>query len=159
MSRSVSQNKLIDQFKVTEVELVYRNRQKPEDRPKIRDPESAYKILLASWNMNRIELVEEFKILLMDRAHTCLGVSSISSGGMSYCIVDPKIIFATALKARASSIILAHNHPSGNLKPSDADIALTRKLQEGGKLLEISVPDHLIITPYRFYSMTENGPF
>lgn len=157
MSRSVSQSNIIDQFKVTEVELVYRSKQNPNDRLKIEGPECAYEALLGLWDMNRIELVEEFKILLMNRAHKCLGVSNISSGGMSYCLVDPKIIFATALKARASSIILAHNHPSGNLTPSAADVALTKKLVDGGMLLEIDVPDHLIITPYGFYSMANNG--
>ena len=157
MSRTMSQNKTIEQFKVTEVELVYRHRQKPEDRYKITGPECAYNILLQSWDRNRIELIEEFKILLMDRGHTCLGISTISSGGMAYCVVDPKIVFATALKGKASAIILAHNHPSGNLNPSDADIALTKKLVEGGQLLEIAVPDHLIVTPYKFYSMAENA--
>ena len=147
----------VEQFKATEIELVYRNQVRPEDRHKICDPESAYRILLSSWNLNRIELVEEFKILLLDRARHCLGVSAISSGGMSSCLVDPRIVFVTALQAGASSLILAHNHPSGNLCPSGADIALTKKLVEGGRLLEIGVPDHLIITKHGFYSLAENA--
>lgn len=157
MRNPLHQPKVMDQFKITEVELIYRGRKTPEDRPVIKDPESAYRILLQSWDMNRIELVEEFKILLLNRASKCLGISTISSGGVSTCLVDPKIVFATALKARASSIVLAHNHPSGNLTPSQADLALTYKLTEGGKILDISVPDHLIVTPLGFYSMAENS--
>lgn len=144
-------------FAVTEVELVYRNNRKPEDRPRIVESAAAYHLLLQAWDMNRIELVEQFKVVLLDRNNSCLGISSISSGGISACIVDPKIIFATVLKARASSVILAHNHPSGNLKPSQADIDLTKKLKDGGALLDVLILDHLIVTPFSYYSFADNG--
>ncbi|MBE7172487.1 MAG: JAB domain-containing protein [Williamsia sp.] len=145
------------QFAVTEVELVYRNKRRPEDRPKLADSLSAYGLLLQAWDMNRIELVEQFKIMLLDRGHSCLGISDISSGGISACIVDPKIIFATVLKARATSVILAHNHPSGSLQPSQADIDLTKKLKDGSALLDVSVLDHLIVTPFSYYSFADEG--
>ena len=76
---------------------------------------------------------------------------------MSGTVADPKLIFAAALKACASSIILAHNHPSGNLKPSQSDIDLTRKLKDGGKLLEIQMLDHIIVTTEGYYSFADEG--
>lgn len=107
--------------------------------------------------MNRIELVESFKIILLDRRNSCLGISEISSGGISCSTADPKIIFATALKSRASNLILAHNHPSGNIVPSNSDIAISRKLREAGKVLDINVLDHLIVTPDQYYSFANEG--
>jgi DNA repair protein RadC len=144
-------------FAVNEVELVYRNRAKTDNRIKVTSAHTAYDVFLSAWDMNKIDLLEEFLILLLDRNNQCLGLSRISSGGISSCVVDPKIVFATALKARASGLILAHNHPSGNLIPSRADEALTRKLIEGGHLLEIGIMDHLIITPTQYYSFANEG--
>lgn len=107
--------------------------------------------------MNKIELIEEAKLLLLDRNLVCLGISNLSTGGISSCLIDPKIVYATALKARASSIVLAHNHPSGNLKPSTSDIHLTEKLADAGKLLDLTLLDHLIVTPYNYYSFADEG--
>ncbi len=144
-------------FSVTEVELVYRNKVKPEDRPKLTDSSSTYDLLLNAWDMNKIELVEQFMIVLLNRSNSYLGISNISTGSISACLVDPKIVFATVLKARASGVILAHNHPSGNLKPSLANIELTKKLKQGGALLDVSVLDHLIVTPFSYYSFADDG--
>lgn len=153
----ITQAKKTSLFRAAEIELVYRNKFKPADRPKINGVESAYDLLLSAWDMNRIELVEQFHILLLDRGNQCLGLSNVSTGGVSACVVDPKIVFATALKAKASAMILAHNHPSGCLKPSNADIYLTEKLCAAGKFLDLAVMDHLIVTPRDYYSFAENG--
>jgi DNA repair protein RadC len=150
-------NNVTSLFSITEVELIYRNKRKSHERPKVKTSTDAYELLINAWDMNRIELLEEFKILLLDRNSSCLGLSNISTGGVSACLVDPKIIFSTALKAKASAMILAHNHPSGNLAPSSNDFDLTRKLKEGGKLLEISVLDHLIVTNHGYFSMADEG--
>lgn len=144
-------------FKVNEVEIIYRNTTPYQDRIQIKSSATAYEILLATWNLNRLEMVEQFKILLLDQHNNCLGVSEIATGGTSSCLADPKVIFATALKARASSLILAHNHPSGNLTPSEADKSLTRKLKEGGRLLDIAVLDHLLVTPRNYRSFADDG--
>ncbi|MFT3909722.1 MAG: JAB domain-containing protein [Ferruginibacter sp.] len=149
------QNNIQTLFTVSEVELFYRNKIKPNDRIHLKGVAHAYDILLSAWDMNKIDLIEQFYILLLDRNHTCLALSHISTGGVSSCIVDPKIVFATALKAKASSIILAHNHPSGNTQPSKADINLTEKLKSGGELLDINVVDHIIVTPTKYYSFAE----
>ncbi len=144
-------------YTVNEIEIVYKNKIPYQDRIQITKSSTAYEILRQCWDENRIELVEQFKILLLDRRHTCLGVSEIATGGITGCVVDPRIVFATALKTKASGLILAHNHPSGNLKPSEADISLTRRLLQGGKLLDISVLDHLIITPHKYCSLADDG--
>jgi DNA repair protein RadC len=144
-------------FKVTEVELIYHNKTKVADRPKVVTSRQAHDILKHTWDLNRIELVEQFRIMLLDRRNAVIGLSTVSTGGISGCVVDPKIIFATALKARASGIILAHNHPSGNLTASQADIDLTRKMSLGAKYLEMQVLDHLIVTREGYYSFADEG--
>jgi len=100
---------------------------------------------------------EEFWIILLNKANRLIDKKSISSGGMTGTVVDPKIIFREALESRACAIILGHNHPSGNTKPSEADIQLTKKLKEAGKNLEISVLDHVIIAGSSFYSFADEG--
>ena len=100
---------------------------------------------------------EEFWILFLNRANMIIGKQQISFGGMAGTVADPKIIFKAALDNKASSIILCHNHPSGNIKPSEADIRLTKNLAEAGKVLEISVLDHLIVTQNSFYSFADEG--
>ncbi len=109
------------------------------------------------WQQDKIELLEEFKILLLNRRNRVLGLVSISSGGVSGTIADPKLIFATALKSCASGLIICHNHPSGELNPSAEDIKLTNKLKDGGALLDIKILDHLIIGTDGFYSFADEG--
>ena len=93
--------------------------------------------------------------MLLNRANKILGIFTVSTGGVAGTVADPKVTFATALKGNASSIILAYNHPSGNLKPSEADRQLTNKLSQAGKLLDISVLDHLIITAEEYFSFAD----
>lgn len=144
-------------FKVAEIELKYSVDYKITERPKISSSKEAYRIVLDQWDSDKIDLLEEFKIVLLNRSNKVLGITSISQGGVSGTVADPKLIFGTALKAVASFIILVHNHPSGNLKPSNEDIKLTRKLVEGGKLLDILVVDHLIISRDDYYSFCDDG--
>ena len=100
---------------------------------------------------------EEFWVLLLNRANKLTGRIPVSTGGVSGTVADPKIIFKPALEALASSVILVHNHPSGNLKPSDADLKLTRKLKAAGELLEIAVLDHLIFSDDGYFSFADEG--
>ncbi|CAN5492120.1 DNA repair protein RadC [soil metagenome] len=100
---------------------------------------------------------EEFWVILLNRANMVLKKKSISSGGISGTVADPKIIFKVALENGASALILVHNHPSGNLKPSEADTRLTKKLKEAGQLLEIPVLDHLIFTDSAYLSFADEG--
>lgn len=100
---------------------------------------------------------EEFHVLLLNRANTIIRKEFISRGGISGTVVDPKIIFKIALEHLACSIILCHNHPSGNLKPSTEDIALTKKIKESGAFLEIPVLDHIIVSDTGYFSFADEG--
>ena len=151
------QNNIQTLFAVTEVELIYRNKINPADRIKITSPQSAYDAFISAWDLNKIDMIEQFYVLFVDRASHCLGISNLFTGGISSCVVDPKIIFASALKANASGIFMAHNHPSRNLQPSRADEFITKKIIAGGNILEISVFDHLIVNPNTYYSFAEEG--
>lgn len=150
-------NEAFDLFSVTEIELIYRNKGKVENRPLLDSSKAAYELLLNTWNQNKIDLVEQFKIMLLDRRNRCMGLSEISTGGMTACIVDPKIVFATALKARATGIIMAHNHPSGNKLPSESDKSLTKTFIQAGKMLELPVIDHIIVTRDGYTSFADEG--
>ena len=142
---------------ITEVELVYHSKKTVDERPKISGSEDAYKALISTWDMNKLELQEQFRVLLLDRKNACLGVSTVATGGISDCMVDLKLVFALALKARASSIIISHNHPSGNTTFSEADHRLTAQFQKAGALLQIPVLDHILITKDGHISMSDIG--
>ncbi|PKP34291.1 MAG: DNA repair protein [Bacteroidetes bacterium HGW-Bacteroidetes-17] len=143
---------------VAEIKISYSTNVRPSDRIQISSSSASYKIFEAIFLEScDIEYREFFYVMLLNRANKCLGVSQISAGGQSGTVADPKLIFQAALKASASSIILCHNHPSGNLKPSEADIKLTNKIIAGGKLLDLPVLDHLIITSEAYYSFADEG--
>ena len=144
-------NSLTTQFE--EVRLVYKNRTRAEDRPKVQSPDDAFKILYESWDKDQITLREECKLLLLDNRMHLMSIAPISTGGMTEAIVDPRIVFAIALKRRSHRIILAHNHPTGNLKPSEADLRLTERLSSLGKMMRIDLEDHLIITDEGYRSI------
>ena len=144
-------------FEVAEIQLSYKTKVKPSQRPKISSSKDAYSILLESWDEDKLEFVEQFKVILLSRANRVLGIYEVSTGGVSGTVADPKLVFAAALKSNASAIILSHNHPSGNLNPSSADIALTKKIAEGGRLLEVPVIDHIIVTNNGYYSFADEG--
>ena len=100
---------------------------------------------------------EEFWVLFLDRRNAVIKKSNISKGGVSGTVADAKIIFKEAIQLLASAVILCHNHPSGNLKPSDADIQLTKKMKEIGYLVDVPVLDHLIITDKSYFSFGDEG--
>jgi len=100
---------------------------------------------------------EEFWVLYLNRANKVIEKFALSRGGVSGTVADGKIIFKRALENLSSSIILAHNHPSGQLKPSQEDIKLTKKIKEAGMLLDISVLDHVIISESGYYSFADEG--
>ena len=116
----------------------------------------ACNILRDVWDSD-ISHREAFYILCLNRANKVIGYALISLGGISGTVADPKVIFSTALLANASSIILAHSHPSGNTEPSAADQALTKKMIQAGSVLDIQVLDHLIITPDTYLSFADEN--
>ena len=143
---------------VAEIELIYKSKVKASDRPKVTTSHDAFKLFKQNWDENKIELVEQFKVLFLNRANKALAIYELSTGGMTGTVADPKIVFAAALKLTACNIILCHNHPSGNLKPSRADEELTQKMKEAGKYLDLPVIDHIIIIAEDgYYSFADEG--
>ena len=141
---------------VAEVSIVYHNSVRPSERRKVTNSSSAYEILRCIWNQ-QIDLYESFYVLLLNRANRVLGYRCISTGGVTGTVVDPKAIFQAALLANATNIILAHNHPSGVITPSEADEKITQKVKAAGEFLDIHVLDHLILGDDHFYSFADDG--
>lgn len=144
-------------FQVSEIKVSYHPKFKACERPKINTSRNAYDLLYNNWDLGRIQLQEQFFIVLLNRANYVIGMKEISAGGMSGTIADPKLIFSTALKCHAANIIISHNHPSGNLKPSSEDLSLTQRVVEAGKLLDLHVLDHIIMTSNGYYSFGDEG--
>lgn len=125
-------------------------------RVKITDSQTAFDVVYPNLgDLNH----EEFWVIFLNRANEVIGKENISKGGVSGTVVDPKVVFKQAVQFPASAIILAHNHPSGNLKPSQADHQLTKKLKEAGKALDIPVLDHLIIGERDYFSFVDESVF
>ena len=142
---------------VSEVELTYKNNVPYNQRQKISNSQGAYEILTNLFPENTMDYRETFIVLYLNRANQVLGYSVISQGGTSNTTVDIKMVIQTALLANASCIMLAHNHPSGNLHPSSDDNRITNRIIEAARLFDITVLDHIVITNESYYSFTDNG--
>lgn len=131
-----------------------RNEAEVMTKEKITNSRDAYEILKSSLG----DLpYEEFWILLLNKANKVIRKCCISEGGISGTVVDPKKIFKIALDHHASSIILGHNHPSGNIQPSEADHKITKKVRDAGVMLDVAVLDHIIIGDDRYFSFADDG--
>ncbi|MFZ4740310.1 MAG: RadC family protein [Bacteroidales bacterium] len=124
------------------------------EKKKINSSNDAFELM---HSMVSDSFYEEFWIIMLNKANKVIKYKSISEGGLTATVADPKKIFKLALENNATSLILCHNHPSGNLKPSEADIKITKQLKEAGLLLEISVIDHIIIGDDSYYSFADEG--
>lgn len=144
--------------RVSEIQVSYINKIKAKESHKIKSSSDIAKLLFENWNKNTIELHESFKVVLLNNSNKVKGIFEMSSGGITGTLVDLRILFAVALKTLSTSIIISHNHPSGNLKPSQSDISLTNKIKKASELLDIKLLDHLIITPNQeYYSFADEG--
>ncbi|WP_020403846.1 JAB domain-containing protein [Gracilimonas tropica] len=143
--------------KIAEVSLSYKSTVPIDSLPTITSPDEAAAYLRSIWNDDHLELKEEFVIILLDNQKQVLGWNLVSSGGATATIVDMASIFQVALLGKAKSLILAHNHPSSNPKPSSADVQLSKRAVEAGKLLSIHIDDHLIIYRSGFTSLRNEG--
>lgn len=139
-----------------EIQISYTNRVKYKDMPKVSSSKDAEDILRRIWT-HHMGYVEEFFALFVNCSNRVMGWAKISMGGQNGTVADPKVIFQVALKANASHIILAHNHPSGNLEPNQTDIALTQKMKNAGTLLDLPILDHLILSSESYYSFADDG--
>lgn len=128
-------------------------------RPKIITSYEAMTIARHFFPVETIELQERFVVMYLNRANRVIGIYPISVGGITGTVADIRLILSVALKAAATSIILVHNHPSGNLKPSNADVLLTQRIKEAASYMDIKVVDHLILSPDEelYYSFAEDG--
>lgn len=124
---------------------------------KITSANEAYQIFKRVFNADTFDWCEEVVMLCVNNSSKVVGFYKVSSGGMTGTVIDVRMIFTTALQCLATGIIIAHNHPSGTLQPSEADINITKKLKEAGQFLDIKVMDHLIITDENFFSFANEG--
>ena len=137
---------------VQEIKLSYSPAKFSGTTQKIQCSKDAINVLLPFYNHDTMACQEEFLLLLLNKSHTPLGVIPISKGGVSSTVVDIKLIMSIALKSLASSIILSHNHPSGNLEASTEDIKLTEKIKNACDLMDIKLLDHIIMSPVHEYA-------
>ncbi len=140
---------------IAEIEITYKTSTPYAEKPQIRSTEDAHEILRELFP--NIEHRERLVMLPLNKANRVLGSYTLSVGGIAGTVCDPVIVFQVCLSACAKGFIIAHNHPSGNLQPSQDDIELSRKLREGGKILGITLIDHIILTEENYLSMNDEG--
>lgn len=126
------------------------------EKVKITTSRNAYDVIRKFYHED-ILIYESFFILMLDRANNTIGYAKISQGGIAGTVVDLKIIAKYCIDSLCSGVILAHNHPSGNLKPSIQDKEITKKIKNGLNLLEVNTFDHLILTEESYYSFSDNS--
>lgn len=151
------QRKLDFKTLVGEIKISYSNRIQPETQ--IKNSESAFEFIKPVFDsVTDISIREAFLAIYLNRSNKVIAYQVVSLGGISGTVVDTRLILKAGLDCLASSIILTHNHPSGNLKPSEADLSITKRIKEAAKLLEFNIIDHIIINPEnQYYSMGDEG--
>ncbi|SNZ01704.1 JAB domain-containing protein [Flagellimonas pacifica] len=143
---------------VNEIQISYREKLSTLQSLSLSNSQEVAQLLFKNWDGNTIGVHESFKILLLNQSNKIKGIYPLSIGGISATLVDMRILFAIVLKTLSVGIILAHNHPSGQMKASEADRQLTRKIQQGAQLFDVKVLDHIILAPDgRYYSFADNG--
>ena len=142
---------------IAEIKVSYRPTK--QAGPKITSSQLAYEYLRQLYDEETVAFQEQFIILYLNRANDVIGAYNAFTGGITGTVADIRIIMGVALKSMACGIIISHNHPSGTLKPSSADKELTQRINEAGKMLDITLLDHIIISPYEgsFYSFADEG--
>lgn len=145
------------EYKSTIPEITLKYKSGNTKKIKVTSSKDAADYMRELYDMDTIEITESAIVLFLNRANNSIGWFKVSQGGITGTVVDIKLILVTALKCGASAIILSHNHPSGQLMPSDADVKLTRRLNEACKMLDISLLDHIIITDKGHTSLADEG--
>lgn len=142
---------------ISQIKFSYHPKFKMNERPKISGSQDAREILFQQFDQDTFALHESFKVLYLSRSNRVLGVEHHSIGSTAGCLVDKSRILAGAILANASGIILCHNHPSGNPKPSQADIKLTRDIKEACTIIDKSLLDHIILTEDGYTSFADEA--
>jgi len=144
-------------YQLAEIEISYSHKVPVKDRFRVTNSRDAFNVIQLFWP--DFNTVEYFYAIYLNRANDILGFHQVSKGGITATVVDVQIIIAIALKSLAKNIICFHNHPSGNLTPSDADRTISKKLKEACKLVDLQLLDHLIVCSGSFHSMADNADF
>ena len=142
-------------MELTEILISYKN--KNQDAVKVSSSVDVYNFILNHWDDDTLDIQENVKMLLLNSSNTILGVYDVSRGGINSTVIDLRLVLSVALICLASSIILVHNHPSGNINPSEQDREFTKKIKSACKFLEIQLFEHIIITRYDYFSFADNG--
>ncbi len=151
-------NEKITLSHINEITLSYSGSLQSGILPSITSSQSAAELAYSHWNQNTIALYESFKIILLNNSNKVKGIYEVSKGGITGTLVDIRIVFAVLLKSLATAVILLHNHPSGTLKPSEADKRLTQKIKTAAEVFDIKLLDHLILVPDgQYFSFVDSG--
>lgn len=149
--------RVFQQIPILQIKLHYDKEVASKDRLKISNSSHVTEILRALWNDGSLELQEAFKILYLNNYNQIIGLYPHSKGAIAGTLADIRLILAAALQCGAVSLIMAHNHPSSNTKPSKADKTLTKKIQEASQIMDIQLLDHIILTKDDYYSFADEG--
>jgi DNA repair protein RadC len=142
---------------IPEFTLSLKMKQTPSELFTVKTSADCADVMREVFDADHIEWVEEFVVIALSRSNKVMGFYKVSQGGISGTVADTRVIMQFALLSNACSIIIAHNHPSGNLKPSRQDEELTNKIRHAGNILDIKVLDHIILTSEGYYSFLDNG--
>lgn len=153
----MSFNNILTNSGVAEIAISYSQHIEHSKRIKVTTSKQAVEIFRYVWDEGTIELYESFMVILLNRNNRLNGVVPLAKGGITGTVVDIRLLFAIALKSASVSIIIAHNHPSGNLTPSEQDISMTKKVSASAELLDMKLLDHLIITKEGCFSFADDG--
>lgn len=148
--------------RLAELKVSYRRRttargNQPPAPSIVNSAKAAERYLRSVWDADKLELVEEFYVLCLNGAHEVIGWVCVSSGGFDRTVVEMRMVFGVALKVASSAIVVAHNHPSGDVTPSRQDRAVTAKLRAAGEILNIPVLDHIIMGTTEAFSFADDG--
>lgn len=141
---------------IQEIKVLYK-RPKVSEMHKVLSSLDACELLRSVYEDGKMDFKEYFFVIMLTRRNQVLGISKVSEGGTSGTVVNSKEIFQIALKCNAVSIIICHNHPSGNLQPSEADKKLTQKIKDFSEMIDVKLLDHIIITSEGYYSFADEG--
>lgn len=146
------------EHKVNEIQISYLEKLSTLKSLSMTNSKEVAELLFKNWDNQTIGLHETFKVLLLNQSNKVKGIYPLSHGGITGTLVDVRILFAIILKTLSVGIILAHNHPSGQLKASGPDKQLTQKIKQAAQLFDVKVLDHIILAPDgRYYSFADNG--
>ncbi len=143
---------------VTEITVAYKPRKNYSNKQLFNSSADAGYYIIEGFDLKTIAMQEQFVVMYLNPANEILGLYRASKGGITGTVADVRIILSIALKTLATSIVVAHNHPSGNLKPSKNDIELTERIKEAAAIMNICLLDHIIVAPNtQFYSFADEG--